>query len=491
MPTIGETLAGRFRIDASLGAGGMATVFRARDLRLERDVAVKVLAPNLAGDKVLSERFDREARALAAISHPNVVTIYDVEPGDPASGREPFFVMELCEGGSLAERLLRAGGHLPPNEVVPIVASIASGLDAVHSAGLVHRDIKPHNVLLAADRARLGDLGLARPGDDAGWDALTTTGMAMGTLAYIAPERLAGEPATPAGDIWSLGAMTYQALTGRLPRAAASVTELAERRLAPSPPPSSVAPDLGTAFDATLLAALDPDPAGRPGPLALGAALVSALGRWSRERGAAMAARGSPSAHAAPPFTPPQSEEPVDSDAATSIYRTPPRSAPPDGRGGTFADRAAIAVIAIGLVGAAVIVLALLTGLRSFNPGVLPPASPSASPSRPPSPSPTSSPSPTPTRDAFAAARARLADVRAAIDAARGSGGLKGKDANELLALANKVGEAIDDRDASEARDAAGKLVEQVRKDIKDGDIGGDRARDLLAAAEALRDAIP
>ncbi len=137
------------------------------------------------------------------------------------------------------------------------------------------------------------------------------------------------------------------------------------------------------------------------------------------------------------------------------------------------------------------IVLALLTGLRSFNPGVLPPASPSASPSRPPSPSPTSSPSPTPTRDAFAAARARLADVRAAIDAARGSGGLKGKDANELLALANKVGEAIDDRDASEARDAAGKLVEQVRKDIKDGDIGGDRARDLLAAAEALRDAIP
>jgi serine/threonine-protein kinase len=491
MPTIGETLAGRFRIDASLGAGGMATVFRARDLRLDRDVAVKVLAPNLAGDKVLSERFDREARALAAISHPNVVTIYDVEPGDPASGREPFFVMELCEGGSLAERLLRAGGHLPPNEVVPIVASIASGLDAVHSAGLVHRDIKPHNVLLAADRARLGDLGLARPGDDAGWDALTTTGMAMGTLAYIAPERLAGEPATPAGDIWSLGAMTYQALTGRLPRAAASVTELAERRLAPSPPPSSVAPDLGTAFDATLLAALDPDPAGRPGALALGAALVSALGRWSRERGAAMAARGSPSAHAAPPFTPPQSEEPVDSDAATSIYRTPPRSAPPNGHGGTFADRAAIAVIAIGLVGAAVIVLALLTGLRSFNPGVLPPASPSASPSRPPSPSPTSSPSPTPTQDAFAAARARLAEMRAAIDAATGPGGLKNKDANELLHLTEDVEKAIQARDADKAAEAADKLLERVRKVIEDRDVTGSRAQRLLAAAEALRDAIP
>jgi serine/threonine protein kinase len=496
MPRIGETLAGRFRIDASLGAGGMATVYRARDLRLGRDVAVKILAPNLAGDAVLSERFDREARALAAISHPNVVTIHDVEPGDPASGREPFFVMELCEGGSLAERLLRADGHLPPNEVVPIVASIASGLDAVHSHGLVHRDVKPHNVLLSADRARLGDLGLARPGDDAGWDALTTTGMAMGTLAYIAPERLAGDQATTAGDIWSLGAMTYQALTGRLPRAAATVTELAESRLTPSPPPSSVRPELGTAFDAPLLAALDPDPAGRPGALAFGAALVTALGRWSREHGKAVVGPRSSSRDGMPISPPPPPTMTADADALTSVVRTPgPPAAGSDHRM-TFADLAGIAIILAGLVGAVVLVIALLSGLRSLNPGVSPPASASASivpsPSRSPSPSPspTASPTPTPTRDPFATARARLADVRAAIDAAR-SAGLKNKDANDLFRLADEVERAIQQKDAGKAREAADHLLEEVRRDIEEGRVSGSPAQQLLDAAQALRDALP
>jgi len=499
MPTIGETLAGRFRIDGSLGAGGMATVFRARDLRLDRDVAVKVLAPNLAGDAVLSERFDREARALAAISHPNVVTIYDVEPGDPATGREPYFVMELCEGGSLAERLLRAGGHLPPNEVVPILASIASGLDAVHTAGLVHRDIKPHNVLLSADRARLGDLGLARPGDDAGWDALTTTGMAMGTLAYIAPERLAGEPATPGADIWSLGAMTYQALTGRLPRAAASVAELAERRLAAPPPPSSVRRELGTAFDALLAAALDPDPAGRPGALAFGAALVTALGRWSREHGTAVTRGPFPSGTDEPnePLAPPRSDVPVDPGAATSVYRTP---GPPRGssrRGTRLGKRARMAILALVLLEAALIVLIILRALGLPGPSVgapspsAPAASPSVSPSILSSPSPSRSPSPTATVDAFAEARARVADVRAAIDGARGAGGLKNKDANDLLRIVSDVERAIQDRDADKAGEAADKLVEEVRKDIEDRRVVGNPAQRLLDAAEALRDAIP
>jgi hypothetical protein len=493
MPTIGETLAGRFRIDGSLGAGGMATVFRARDLRLDRDVAVKVLAPNLAGDAALSQRFDREARALAAISHPNVVTIYDVEPGDPASGREPFFVMELCEGGSLAERLLGAGGHLPPNDVVPILASIASGLDAVHAAGLVHRDIKPHNVLLSADRARLGDLGLARPGDDAGWDALTTTGMAMGTLAYIAPERLAGEPATSAADIWSLGAMTYQALTGRLPRAAASVAELAERRLAAPPPPSSVRPELGIAFDAPLGAALDPDPAGRPGALAFGAALVTALGRWSREHGPA-ASTGSRSG-ADELFAPRPSAAPVDPGAATSSYRTPGEKDRSSRRGMRLGGRARFVILGLVLLEAALIVLLILRALGLPGSSVVGPSaratSPSVSPSVVRSPSPSRPATPTATVDAFAEARARLADVRAAIDGARGAGGLKNKDANDLLRIVSEVERAIQDRNADKAGEAAAKLVEEVRKDIEARRVVGAPAQRLLDAAEALRDAIP
>ncbi|TMD30667.1 MAG: serine/threonine protein kinase [Chloroflexi bacterium] len=505
MPTIGETLAGRFRIDASLGAGGMASVFRARDLRLDRDVAIKVLAPNLAVDPILSERFDREARALAAISHPNVVAIYDVEPGDPATGREPFFVMELCSGGSLANRVNRAGGRLPPNDLVPIVAAVAGGLDALHEAGLVHRDVKPHNVLLASDRARLGDLGLARPGDAAEWDGLTTTGAAIGTLAYIAPERLAGGSATAAGDVWSLGAMTYQSLTGQLPRPAATVAELVDRRLEPPLPPSSVDPSLGTAFDRPLLAALDAEPSARPSALAFAGLLVGALGKWSRDEGGGAhpvtpAARPVAPAGAVPPAVI-AAAAPADPGATTALHPLPPPVR--RGRDGDrpTSNRWPIAVGALaGLLAALVIVGILLSNRGAAlgpsgsaaaggSPSVVASASPS--PSLSPSPSPTATPPPTPTPDAFADARARLADVRTAIEAAKGGDGLKGKEANTLFALANDVDQAIRARDESKAGSAADRLLAQVRKDISERRVTGARASRLLDAAQALRDAIP
>src|SRR5438552_4059610 len=134
MPAVGEVLGDRYEIEAPLGAGGMATVYRARDRRLDRDVAIKVLLPNLALDPVLARRFDREARTLASINHPSIVAIYDVEPGDPAQGREPFFVMELCGGGSLGD-LLAEDGPLPPSDLVPIVVNVAAGLATLHDRG--------------------------------------------------------------------------------------------------------------------------------------------------------------------------------------------------------------------------------------------------------------------------------------------------------------------------------------------------------------------
>jgi serine/threonine-protein kinase len=155
-------LADRYRLDAPIGSGGFAAVFRAHDLRLERDVAVKVLVATDATDPAVAARLDREARVLAAISHPNVVAIHDHAPGDPATGAEPFLVMDLCEGGSLADRLAAAEkGALPPDELIPILIDVTAGLDALHSREIVHRDLKPSNILLSRGRAQIADLGIA------------------------------------------------------------------------------------------------------------------------------------------------------------------------------------------------------------------------------------------------------------------------------------------------------------------------------------------
>ncbi len=176
MPSVGDVLAGRYRVEARLGSGGMATVFRARDLRLDRDVAVKVLLPNMALDPVVAARFDREARALAAAAHPSVVSVFDVEQGNPDTGSEPFYVMELCDGGSLAERLA-TDGRLPPPEVAAIIESVADGLADLHRRGVIHRDVKPHNILFSGGRAKLADFGLAR-GEEA--TDLTSAGTTIG-----------------------------------------------------------------------------------------------------------------------------------------------------------------------------------------------------------------------------------------------------------------------------------------------------------------------
>jgi serine/threonine protein kinase len=282
MARLGEVLADRYRIDAPLGVGGMATVHRARDLRLGRDVAVKVLLPDLATDGMVVERFVREAHALAAINHPAVVSVYDVDPGDPAARREPFYVMELCPDGSLADRL-RARGPLPPDVAVPWLVSVAQGLAELHRHGLVHRDVKPHNVLLSGERAKLGDFGivLAESGDEV---ELTAEGTTLGTLAYLAPERLVGRPATHAADVYGLAASSYEALSGRRPRRSGTVAELVERRADAPPPLASLRPELGSWFDPPVLAGLAPDPAARPEAAAFGQTLVTALDRWRDSR---------------------------------------------------------------------------------------------------------------------------------------------------------------------------------------------------------------
>ena len=208
----------RYRLDRPLGHGGMATVFLARDTELDRPVAVKVLD---AADEGLRARFVREARLAARLSHPNVVSVFDA--GE--DGGRPYIVMEHVEGQTVAELLARRG-RLPPDEARGLALQAARGLAHAHAAGLVHRDIKPQNLLLREDGTlKVADFGIARAAEDT---SLTQPGTVLGTAAYLAPEQARGEQATPASDVYSLGAVLYELLTGRPPlETAAPVRELA------------------------------------------------------------------------------------------------------------------------------------------------------------------------------------------------------------------------------------------------------------------------
>jgi DNA-binding beta-propeller fold protein YncE/predicted Ser/Thr protein kinase len=207
-PAIGSTLAG-YRLDELIARGGMGVVYRATQLALERPVALKVIAPHLAGDSGFRERFLRESRLAARLEHPGVVPVYDAREEDG----ELIVAMRLIEGGNLKQRIA-ARGTLPPAEAVALLGQVAEALDAAHAAGIVHRDVKPHNVLLEGDRAYLTDFGLAKALGESG--VLSGASIA-GTAEYMSPEQWRGRDVGPAADVYSLGCVLYEAVTGIAP----------------------------------------------------------------------------------------------------------------------------------------------------------------------------------------------------------------------------------------------------------------------------------
>lgn len=257
MAEIGDTLGGRYRLIELLGQGGMATIFRALDTQLGRDVAVKLLRPEYLRDPDFSSRFRQEAQAAASLSHPNVVTVYDY--GADPSG--PYIVMELVDGEDLAT-ILKGSGALPPRQVARIGSAVARALAAAHAAGLVHRDVKPGNILIGRDgQVKVADFGIARAIAEA---QLTLPGTTMGSVHYFSPEQARGEAATASSDIYSLGIVLYEMLTGVRPYEGDSAAAVGIARLSgPVPDPSlvraSVPPDLA----AITRKALAPEPAGR------------------------------------------------------------------------------------------------------------------------------------------------------------------------------------------------------------------------------------
>ena len=259
---IGRTLA-HYRIDASLGAGGMGEVYRARDTRLGRDVAIKVLPQDVAGDPERLARFQREARAIAALNHPNVVTVYSVEEAENIH----FITMELIEGQPL-DRLISAQG-LPSDRILEIAGAVAEALAAAHEKGIVHRDLKPGNVMVANDgRVKVLDFGLAKDISAESGDSATLTsaghtqaGVVMGTPAYMSPEQVSGRALDHRSDIFSLGVVLHEMATGHRPFEGGSSAELISSILRDTPPSVTDArPDLPTDLARVIRRCLEKDP---------------------------------------------------------------------------------------------------------------------------------------------------------------------------------------------------------------------------------------
>jgi serine/threonine protein kinase len=258
---IGRQL-GHFRIVAKIGAGGMGEVYRAHDEQLGRDVAIKVLPGSSFRDATARARLLREARTASRLNHPHICTIYEVGEGDPEGASQAYIAMELVEGQPLSERL--ADGALPPAQVLRYGLQLADGLAHAHERGVVHRDLKSANVIITPEgRAKVLDFGLAKrlSGEEMA-EATTVTeltlagpGMVVGTLAYMAPEQLRGQPADARSDIWALGVVLYEMAAGRRPFQGRTGFELSSAILNQPPPPLEPGP--GGALPAELRAVIE------------------------------------------------------------------------------------------------------------------------------------------------------------------------------------------------------------------------------------------
>jgi len=367
-------IAGRYRLEGRLGFGGMSTVHRAIDLRLERQVAVKLLAEHLADDPTFVSRFQREAQAAARLVHPNIVQVFD-SGQDEATGQY-FIVMEYIEGSSCAE-ILRDDGWVEVDEAISIIEQACEGLNYAHRHGVVHRDVKPGNLLRAREgEVKLADFGIAKATEQS---SITQVGSVLGTAAYLAPEQARGEEAGPRADLYALGVVTYQLISGRLPYEATSLTELALKQQQEAPPMldtlvAAVGPELADAVAIAL--ALDPRdrypsaremgralrdgadgiPPGEPPPGARGAPATQATSLLTSTRRSAGGGHGRDGAATGavtprrPRSGPPRRQAPIVQPASTSA--TPRRR-----RKGNRVLLALLALLALAVAAVAVVLI--------------------------------------------------------------------------------------------------------------------------------------
>ncbi|RZT80841.1 serine/threonine-protein kinase [Micromonospora violae] len=478
----GRLLARRYRLLDQIGAGGMSVIWRARDEVLDRAVALKVLAPSLAADARFRGMVRDEARAAAQLVHPHLTSVHDYgETVDPDGSITSFVVMELLTGEELKLRLTE--GPLPWTEAVQVGAQVADALAAAHRLGIVHRDITPANVMMTGTGVKVLDFGIATrigaPDED-------EDGETFGTPAYVAPERLDGAPAQPSTDVYSLGVLLYEALTGRVPYPADTWEQLSAA-LATGPPPTLAdLPDLPPAVAQTCLRSLARNPADRPTARQVATAL----------RDHSLPAEPSTATVRVPtPPLPPQSpavatEAPAAPDGGTSFAVSEPTS-----ESGWSRRRLALAlglVLAVGLTLAGVALLPDQQPTHRAQPSAGPVETPSTDPPtpEPSAPSaPTATPSTTPTTGAPTSNPGTLTEAANRVDglisAGLSAGEIRDDVAldlrNELRNLTVAVGSGREDLAPPVAR-----LREKVTVRLGEGGISPAYASRLDAAITEL-----
>ena len=353
MEMIGREIGGRYRLTAPLGEGGMSTLWRAVDQQLDREVAVKILRPQYSADPGFAARFRQEARAVASLTHPNIVSVYDY--GTDPDGTTQYIVMQLVEGRDLAA-ILHERGRISTDDSVEVAIAVASALEAAHRRGIVHRDVKPGNILITDDGdVKVTDFGIARAVSEA---SMTVTGTTLGSVHYFSPEQARGDEVTGRSDVYALGIVLYEMLTGHRPFEGDSAAGVALKRLTENPPRPMVAGQpLPPGLEAILRRALEREPDKR---FPDAGSFAEALRAWSKDptsvpaglvgavpAAAPLPAAGEPTVYVPPPVARPSDRAPYAGPPRQQARRVERRQGQP----WWFWLLALLAVLLLGIIG--------------------------------------------------------------------------------------------------------------------------------------------
>ncbi|GAA0715723.1 hypothetical protein GCM10010199_16650 [Dactylosporangium roseum] len=454
-------LAGRYELRSLIGRGGMAQVWAGHDQRLDRDVAVKLLEHTDLRDSTVLDRFDREARTVAKLSHPNIIAIHDVGTDHGT----PFLIMELVEGSSLADLLI--AGPVDPTRAVDIAMQVCDALTVAHAAGVVHRDVKPANILITGTgQVKVCDFGIAKM-TGADQANLTASAQAIGTSAYMAPEQVAGGPVDARTDLYALGCVLYAMLTGQPPFTGDNAVQVAWQHLNQAPPPPSArCPGLPPPLDALIAALLAKQAADRPATAARTRADLAQLGSGPA------ATTAMPSMGTERTFRASAAVHQPTRTIPTMTAGDDPSAVPQ--RSGRIRPGSAV-LLALAVAVSAVVVFALVLVVRSgMHDGrtAAPDGSTTASAGTPP-------------------AADTLSALKAAIEAQRRAGQLDDADARELTAQVDDIARYISQNDTGKAADKAAELSKSLNELRDEGKIGEAGYTAILAAAGRLTAALP